>query len=285
MPKSNLTIGADPEFFLYSQTHDRIVPSCGLLGGTKEEPMALGRRGYFVQEDNVMAEYNIPPCPTGDKFGSCITKGRDLVLAHARERSGDDSLVAFRGTYAELSPDMLQHPGAMRFGCSPDFDAYQMGQPCPPIDPDRLTGNNGVLRFAGGHVHLGYNLPEIPPQVVAMFCDLMLGAYAIAYGLDRQGPRRQWYGTPGRYRPTPYGIEYRTLGNHWTLDTHSAIVIGRRALMTLRFLQNANKETIREMYMETPWTALREAIQSESESDCLKILEGATERMLAEQAA
>mgnify|MGYP003511945562 CR=1 FL=1 len=51
-----LTIGADPEMFLYSETEEKFVPVCGLVGGTKKEPIPVTKEGHSLQEDNVMVE-------------------------------------------------------------------------------------------------------------------------------------------------------------------------------------------------------------------------------------
>lgn len=34
--------------------------------------------------------------------------------------------------------------------------------------------------------------------------------------LDDDDKRKMYYGTPGRYRDTSFGVEYRTLSNYWT---------------------------------------------------------------------
>ena len=54
---SGITIGADPELFL--RDGDAITSAIGLIGGDKYEPrlVTLGA----VQEDNVLAEFNIDP--------------------------------------------------------------------------------------------------------------------------------------------------------------------------------------------------------------------------------
>ena len=51
--------GCDPEFFLKDKT-GKFISAIGLVGGSKEEPKAIGN-GCFVQEDNVAVEFNIPP--------------------------------------------------------------------------------------------------------------------------------------------------------------------------------------------------------------------------------
>src|SRR5215216_2291715 len=72
-----LSIGSDPEVFIADD--DGIVRSViGKLGGSKRYPRDLGD-GYFVQEDNVLAEYNIPPVGSMESFVEAINKGKKLI--------------------------------------------------------------------------------------------------------------------------------------------------------------------------------------------------------------
>ncbi|MDP6584704.1 MAG: hypothetical protein QF535_08590, partial [Anaerolineales bacterium] len=74
------SIGADPEVFLADTRTGGVFPVCGLIAGTKEKPLALPDRkkyqgsqtGYFMQEDNVMAEFNIPPVTNAEEFTLAI---------------------------------------------------------------------------------------------------------------------------------------------------------------------------------------------------------------------
>lgn len=259
-----ITIGADPEFFI--TTNDgKILPIIGLLGGTKDEPIKVdgSREGFAVQEDNVMAEYNIPPTTDAYTFAAYVQEGRNHAMRAIRtRRKGVD--VSTQCSH-ELPHKLLQHPQAQTFGCSPDFDAYQQGRPLPRISPRALATDNGAWRFAGGHVHLGYSKDtfgwEPPPFVLAAFCDVFLGIPALAYGMDNQGERRKHYGTPGRYRPTKYGIEYRTLGNGWTMsERHSASV----GMMAQRLAQEFAKgeDRIRQLYNDLPWVDIRKTISA-----------------------
>lgn len=267
---AELTIGADPEFFICNHKDAAVVPIIGLLGGTKDAPTKIGTTGFAVQEDNVMAEYNIPPSSDAYLFGSYIVQGRQLAMEIVRKnRKGTD----VGGNCAYLLTDaQLRHPQAQTFGCSPDFDAYQQGRPLPRIQPKALyVEGQGAWRFAGGHVHLGYSKDtfgwEPPPFVVAAMCDVFLSIPAITYGMDDQGERRKHYGSPGRYRPTPYGIEYRTLGNRWTMHERHATSI---AFMCQNLANEFRKgeDRIRQLYNDLPWADIRKAISSGDQDEC-----------------
>ena len=58
----NAVLGTDPELFLYSEDYFKFVPVCGLVGGTKDEPIPINLEndGFTLQEDNVALEFTIP---------------------------------------------------------------------------------------------------------------------------------------------------------------------------------------------------------------------------------
>jgi hypothetical protein len=192
------TIGCDPEFFLLKNNLPQ--SAIGLVGGTKEEPKAIGRtKGFSVQEDNVSVEFNVPPAHSHEEF----IKNIQFVMTHLKKKlkdydfSHDSSLI--------FDDDQLRHPKAMEFGCEPDFNAWTK-----QINP-RPVAQNLNLRSAGGHVHVGTK--EDPIEVIRAM-DLFLGVESIVK--DKNGERRrELYGKPGAYRLTSFGCEYRTLSNFW----------------------------------------------------------------------
>jgi len=258
MPR--ITIGADPEFFIRDMDTGLPVPICGLLGGTKSQPLVVGHFG--LQEDNVMCEYNIPVCTDTMRYAQHVLGGRQAVM--------DRLHSLYPNRYMEdLTPSrlfshaMLESDQAKMFGCSPDFDAYSLGQANRRIDPAELDEARGGWRFSGGHVHVGFRdlmQFDIPPYVAAQFADVFIGLYAVQF--DKQGKRRQFYGTAGRYRPTPYGIEYRTLSNVWTYRNDYAEMVGHFAIQLGAFL--CGKEPrIKKLWAEIPWMDVKRAIQTE----------------------
>lgn len=201
-----LTIGADPEFFLKSTVSDEIISVEGLLGGTKDEPKPLGE--YFVQEDNVMVEFNIPPCVDDVSFERHITTGISEISKFFKPKN----LIPYLKSSAEFSEEQLNTEKAKEFGCSVDFDAWSETEN-PKVQPPVK------LRFAGGHVHCGYEDPDINTtlNLIKMF-DLILGLPAVI--IDNDEERKKIYGTAGRFRLTSYGFEYRTLSNFWISDSN-----------------------------------------------------------------
>jgi hypothetical protein len=218
---------------------------------------------YGVQEDNVMCEYNTPPTSDATRFARYVLGGREAVMMMLRSKYG-------KAYEADLAPSrlfgaaLLETPQAKMFGCSPDFDAYQLGLPNRRVAPEELTDSAGNgWRFSGGHVHVGYKNGakfEIPDYVAAQFGDVFLGLTSVS--VDQQGERRKHYGTAGRYRPTTYGIEYRTLSNTWTYSADRAETVGYYAMSLGSFLMRKESE-IKRVWSEVPWMDVKRAIEGE----------------------
>lgn len=263
-----ITIGADPELFVKDSRTGIVLSAVGTVGGTKAEPVplavdALGV-GYYVQEDNVMAEYNIPPTSCWREFAHSIVEGRKEVVS------------AVQGVlqYAELDTKCsrlltrrhLRTDAAKQFGCSPDYDAYNQGMAHSVVSPSLFEDDEGGWRMAGGHVHIGYDKDAagVPEYVYASFCDLFLGLPMVRY--DKQGKRRDTYGQAGRFRVKSYGIEYRTLSNSWIMSKASAELVGRRALRMAAYIERTDVGELRNVYSLVPWGDVRKAINNEDES-------------------
>lgn len=203
------SIGADPELFVSS--NGRVSSAIGKLGGSKDAPRMID--GYGIQEDNVLAEFSMPPvfilshAYPAASFVRYVQKGIDTVKAELDKHN----LVPTKHTSHSYSPRTLQKygPSALEFGCDPDYSAYKA---CVNPAPDCTS----TLRTAGGHVHVGYEEAEHSPEVdrmVVKAMDLFLGVPSVL--IDPDNRRRELYGKAGAYRSKSYGIEYRTLSNFW----------------------------------------------------------------------
>lgn len=206
-----LTVGADPEFLLYDPVSEKHIPSIGLLGGTKGNPVPMGIGS--IQEDNVMGEFCIPPAESANELNAII----QAVIAEIQGRIHGLSMT--REAAAYFDPDMLKHPQARHVGCDPDFDAWSIKKnPTPKVA-------NGNLRTCGGHVHVG--MPEIVGKTerdkaydrvyFTRWLDLFLGVPSVL--LDKDTLRSQFYGKAGAHRPKPYGVEYRVMSNFWIFNS------------------------------------------------------------------
>jgi hypothetical protein len=201
MPK--FLIGADPEFFIKNK-YGSYKSAVGLIGGSKEKPLAIDKDGHAILEDNVAVEFNIKPAEDVSAFRSSIHK----VLDYLREKLpgyefSKESAVSF--PFEELCT-----PEAQMFGCEPDYDAWSetINQKPQADDPN--------LRSAGGHIHVGSDIAKSDPVAVIRAMDLFLGVPSVV--MDEGSLRRNLYGKPGSFRFKPYGCEYRTLSNFWIFD-------------------------------------------------------------------
>lgn len=141
----NPVIGADPEVFVYASEMGKIVSSLDLVGGTKASPRPLETEGFFVQEDNVLAEYNIPVSKSKKEFVFNIHHGLELI-----KRTLPEGFIPLIKSSHRFDPAQLEDPRAFVMGCDPDFNAWS-NKRNPPPDLDK----DPYLRSAGGHVHVG----------------------------------------------------------------------------------------------------------------------------------
>lgn len=256
-----LTFGTDPELFLAENS--RPVPAVGLIGGTKEKPFMYEQYGF--QEDNVMGEYTVPV--TSDPFYvvDLAREGARLLMDFVRTKH-QRTFTLYRKPVATFTDEVMAACGqqGMQFGCSPDFDAYRMGAQWEPFDPAALRKKGRHMRFAGGHIHIGYkeDVPNVPEYVAALMCDLTIGASLVSGG-EQQAARREWYGLPGRFRPTAYGLEYRTPSNQWLYSAALGSALSGGLDAFNRLMQSGEEQLVR-LYNEVPWNDLRKAITEEN---------------------
>lgn len=208
-------IGADCEVFLRRISDNHPVPVVGLLGGTKAEPRpileVLGP-GYAVQEDNVMAEFNIPPCSKSKDFDAAIASVLDYLASYFEPHGLKIDITS----NMQFEKDQLTTKQARTFGCEPDYNAWTLEE----NEINNLHPALRTLRTAAAHVHVELQRPDGTkpdlPELVAFvkMLDVYLAAPFVM--LEPNGNiRREFYGGPGSFRLKPYGIEFRTLSNLW----------------------------------------------------------------------
>lgn len=202
---SQLTLGTDPEVFLWSTKDNIFYPSFGIINGDKEIPFQIPElpTGFTTQVDNVMCEFNIPASSNEEEFSNNIQK----VLDHLK-KTLPESLVVKIQPSAEFTDEMLKSDHAHLVGCSEDFSAYTGSN----VSVKNLSESN--YRYAGGHVHVGY--PDhnyLSSLELIKWMDIFLGLPSVI--LDTDEKRKAVYGTPGRWRDKSFGLEYRVLSNWW----------------------------------------------------------------------
>ena len=147
----NIMVGSDPELFVFDKIEKDFVPSIDLIGGSKQIPRPTSVAGFSVQEDNVLAEFNIPPSKSMDDFRNNIKLGIDLFKEFLPEERYQ-LIVTSSHNFRE---DQLFDPRARELGCDPDRNAWRNGKfnNIPKLPTDGL-------RSAGGHIHIGYDLDK-----------------------------------------------------------------------------------------------------------------------------
>src|SRR5688572_24475017 len=259
-PNGLYTLGCDPELFLQRADTKELLPVCGLIGGTKDKPRPMEGmvEGFSVQEDNVMLEFNVPPATSGGIMLNYVQDAMTHVFSSLKEQHNAE----IRPTSHVLFPfPLLASQGANIFGCSPDFDGYRNGENHAPVTRDALRDGNAEWRFAGGHIHVGYQPRGVPEFVVAQFADALIGLRSVPF--DKQGKRRQLYGKAGRFRPTKYGMEYRTLSNFWLFNEGITRGVCNSAEELARFMHMAPLERIKQLHDQIPWRDVQTAINTE----------------------
>jgi len=197
-------VGADPEVF-FLDAKNQPVSVEGLLGGTKEEPRQMTGLpiGFMIQEDNVAAEYNIPPAEREKDFSNSIIRGLKYVEKQAKKHK---LKVSFESAM-HFPFEQLATPHAQRLGCEPDFNVWSKELNPAPIPPR-------TLRTAAGHVHVSWRNPLTESAILfGRAMDLYLGIPSLL--VTRQNERRKLYGKAGAVRLKDYGVEYRVLDNYW----------------------------------------------------------------------
>ena len=196
------TIGADPEVFVRNKDN-QIVTAIGLLGGTKYAPRKV--KGGALQEDNVLAEFNVNPT----KHRAAFIKNINTVMDQLKQALDPHGLfIDIRASHSYKEEELL-HPQASEFGCEPDFNAWAGGK----INP-KPACSDACLRTAGGHVHMGWDNPSDEERLnVIKWMDVLVGVPSVI--LDKDTRRRQLYGKAGAFRYKKYGAEYRTVSNFW----------------------------------------------------------------------
>ena len=246
-------IGTDTEVFLQNE-EGRIVPCVGLLKGTKEHPWTPKgyKKGFALQEDNVMCEFNVAPAKTTREGRENIIYARNMVETQVGKL---DLTPAWGKTTHKFLKADLQTDQAKTFGCDPDFDAYNGGaiRNFPPAAADMLT------RSCGGHIHFGVDF-KCPDFVAALFVELMLGIMlnGTTSTAGEKNSRTKWYGAPGIFRPKPYGIEYRTPDSRWVADEYLVENVYSQGLVVARYLTENPADVLQKAFRAISWTKCRQ---------------------------
>jgi hypothetical protein len=202
-------IGSDVECFLRDSSN-QIVNAAKHIKQSKHDPYK--KQKIKIYYDNILAEFNIPPCDNGKDFVANITNGLYLL----EKLAAPCKLNFTAASIIDLS--ITKDENAIENGCNDETNAYT-------LEFNKDIENfikNSRFRTCGGHIHIGMDAsdknlqdPVIKPLFVYML-DLFLGIPSVVLDKDMtQANRRQAFGKAGAYRSKIYGIEYRVLSSWW----------------------------------------------------------------------
>lgn len=220
-------IGSDPEFFLVDKDSREIISAIPFVPGDKFDPYQIPSlpEGHMIQTDNVMVEYCLPATNKAEElyrsYRDCVLYTNSIVPANYEVELKQSGRV---------NESQLLDPRTKVFGCDPDFDVWKGGTQNEMCDTKDTN-----LRTCGGHVHIGYNDPDMNTSMnIIKALDIFLGIPSVILDPDRD--RKKMYGKAGAYRLKSYGVEYRSLSNFWFENEDSVKIIFNGVKLAMDFI-------------------------------------------------
>lgn len=267
--KSIYTLGTDPELMVADRT-GKIVSAIPVVGRDKYDP--LDYDGIKVYYDNTMIEATTIPAASKESFISSIRDAFECIHGVI----GDDfSIVTVPSSY--FSEEECLHPDAIVSGCAPEFCAYKAEMCFPPEFED-------TFRSAGGHIHIGrsdfeqfsegdaeknkeFLLSSKSKLKIIKLMDVFVGCpMTLLDNSEASLQRKRLYGKAGRFRPTDYGVEYRTPSNFWLSSPKTAELIWD---LTMMALESAKGNSVK----SADCTKAFNAINSDDDAVALELVE------------
>lgn len=214
MTINNISIGADPELFIVNSKNNKVISAIGIIPGEKGNPYKADDMpdGFGLEIDNILAEFNIPPCFCKEDFVRSIEYMKDYIDKFVKKVNSDLTISCSASRI--VTKDQLNSPEALLFGCSPDYNVYTESENPKP------EGESTNIRSAGFHIHLGYANHNITTSLLLVkYLDMYVGLPSIIK--DRDKRRRSLYGKAGSFRLTDYGVEWRVLSSAMMKDAET----------------------------------------------------------------
>lgn len=113
---NNVTVGADPELFIINEKTGKVVSSIGLIPGVKGEPWVSDDmpKGFGIETDNILAEYNIPPVKDRISFINNIEYMKNYIKEFVKAKNPDLGILC--AASKRVDEDQLQSDEAKLFG-------------------------------------------------------------------------------------------------------------------------------------------------------------------------
>lgn len=118
-----ITIGADPEMFLVDTSNNEIICAKGIIPGKKNKPYTKGLpKGFGVEIDGILAEFNIPPCSDKTEYIDSIKFMKDWIRNYVKNKNPNLDILCKSST---VVPDRcIADPDVNQIGCDSDYNAY-----------------------------------------------------------------------------------------------------------------------------------------------------------------
>lgn len=221
------TLGGDPEFFV-ADKKNIILASDKFFPG-KDNPLKVpsfasepkpGENKIFF--DGIQGEIAIAHNRCREYIAGNIARCMKVVMKQIGQNNHIVLQPAARVTKTVINS---ADPEARIFGCMPDFNAYTL-----TTNTEEMDATTHPFRYAGGHIHMGISSPYLKKSnsefkmarteeghiKIIKTLDMFLGILSVLLDNGKGAKqRRTKYGKAGCFRPTPYGIEYRTLSCWW----------------------------------------------------------------------
>ncbi len=234
------TIGTDPEFMISYK--GEIKSSIPFMRGDKNNKEDLGN-GMFAYSDNVNIELNVPPTKSPDEFVGVLGD----LFSNLRNKHPEFSVTTTASH--NFSKKECEQQGAAEFGCNPEYCAYLIDMVQPPE-------GGKTFRSAGGHIHLGnktFNQDEKNGYLLDMddkiqairLMDIYVGIPLVLMDNDPTSlARKELYGKAGRFRPTEYGVEYRTPSPYWLTNPRLASITAQLTFLVMEIGDNKQGDEV-----------------------------------------
>jgi len=227
----NVLIGSDPEIFIQDENNN-LSSAIDLFGGTKDEPIDIGQ-GCFIQEDNILVEFNTPPTNKKEEFIKSVNYAKDyietiLIPLNKKLRYSSSE---------KATTEILQDKRAHVFGCSPSYNV--LTESVSNLEVDSISKDNKTLRSSGMHIHIGYEgvEEEINDRLVLCF-ELFVTLPLLSLDNDKYN-RRLLYGKIGDSRDKSYGVECRSLGGYFLKDDEHISMVWDKTMEAIEFAKNS----------------------------------------------
>ena len=277
------SLGGDPEFFV-ANDRGTILASDKFFPGKEnkiefaaKESQCRGRAKNKLFFDGIQAEMNIGPNTCReyltDNIHKCLKKAVEVI-------GNGNKIILKPSVKVRREIILMADPEARRFGCMPDFNAYTRTANTGEIDATRHP-----YRYAGGHIHLGisssyagtdsyeYKIAKTEEGHIEIIklLDLIVGIPSILLENSIAAIRRRSkYGKAGCFRPTPYGIEYRTPSCFWIKAPELvSLIIGLARVAWTLAAHGLHKEFLEKVKYEEQ--AVRETIDNSDIVNAKKI--------------